>query len=181
MQSTQGVTADVHICGWISKHEPSTVADVKNLHQEINKHLTLSTSMNQVVSYWLLPFFLEIAVHEDQGMICSIVGSAVASKTLTALNTAKLLIEMHIVSDISLNIRQYTLSSSDIVHRLCFSVLSIWTLIAILKQTVLRMVWKVQEVTAERYRTLGHVSGVREPTPFLCSSSSYPLPYAYCF
>jgi len=71
----------------------------QDLHQEINKHLTLRASMNQVVSYWLLPFVMETAVHEDQGMICNTVGSAVASKTLTALNTAKLLIEMHIVSD----------------------------------------------------------------------------------
>ena len=79
--------------------------------------------------------------------------------------------------DISLNIRQYTLSSTDIVLRVCFSVLNTWTLMAVLKQTVLRMVfkvvWKVQEiVTAERYRTSGHVSGVREPTPFLMPTVS---------
>jgi hypothetical protein len=75
------------------------VAGIKNLHQEINKHLAFSAFMNQVVSYWLLSVFMETAAHEDQSMICNIAGFDMASKTLKELNTAKLLIETHIVSD----------------------------------------------------------------------------------
>jgi hypothetical protein len=43
--------------------------------------------MNQDVSYLLIPFFMETATHKDQGRICNIAGSTVASKTLKTLNT----------------------------------------------------------------------------------------------
>jgi len=66
------------------------------LHQEINKHHTLSASVNQAVSYWLLLLLTETTQHEDQGMIA----------TLLALpwfpgfsKTATLLIEMQVPSD----------------------------------------------------------------------------------
>jgi hypothetical protein len=42
-----------------------TVTGIKNLHKEINKHLTFSTFVNQAVSYWLLPPFTEINKHFD--------------------------------------------------------------------------------------------------------------------
>jgi len=42
---------------------------IKNLHKEINQHLTLGSSVNQVLSYRLLPLFTETTKHEDQGMI----------------------------------------------------------------------------------------------------------------
>jgi len=35
------------------------IAGIKNFHKEINKHLTLSASVNQIISYWLLPLFTE--------------------------------------------------------------------------------------------------------------------------
>jgi len=34
------------------------VTSIKNLHQEINKHLTFSASIHQVVSKWLLPLVI---------------------------------------------------------------------------------------------------------------------------
>jgi hypothetical protein len=75
------------------------VAGIKNLHQEINKHLTLSVSVNQVVRYWLLPLFMETSEYGDPGMICNIACPAVASKVLRALITAKLLTEMQVFYD----------------------------------------------------------------------------------
>jgi len=45
------------------------VAGINSLQQEINKHHTLSASVNQVVTYWLLPLLTE---HEDQGMIATL-------------------------------------------------------------------------------------------------------------
>jgi hypothetical protein len=75
------------------------VADNKNLHQEINKHLTLIACVNQVVSYCLLPLFTDTAQLEDWGMICNIACPALASKVLKALNTTKILIEMQVLSD----------------------------------------------------------------------------------
>jgi hypothetical protein len=56
-----------------------TVTGIKNLHKEINKHLTLSISMNQAVSYWLLPTFIETTENKDQGMLCNIAHFAVSS------------------------------------------------------------------------------------------------------
>jgi len=66
------------------------VAGINSLHQEINKHHTLSASVNQGVSYWLLPLLKESRQHEDQ-----------MTATLLALfsNTAKLLTEMQVLSD----------------------------------------------------------------------------------
>jgi len=32
---------------------------IKNLHKQINKLLTLGISVSQVLSYWLLPLFME--------------------------------------------------------------------------------------------------------------------------
>jgi len=55
--------------------------------------------MNQIVRYWLLPHLAETMKHEDQGMICSIAWPAMASKVLKVINTAKLLIEMQVLSD----------------------------------------------------------------------------------
>jgi len=37
-----------------------------DFHQEINKQRTFSTSVNQEVSYWLLPLFMEIRQHDLQ-------------------------------------------------------------------------------------------------------------------
>jgi len=42
------------------------------LHQEINKPHALSASVNQAVSYWLLPLLTETTEHEDQGMIATL-------------------------------------------------------------------------------------------------------------
>jgi len=42
------------------------------LRISLNKHLTLSASVNQVVSYWLLPLLTETTEHEDQGMIATL-------------------------------------------------------------------------------------------------------------
>ena len=58
-----------------------------------------SASMNRVVSYWLLPLFTQTTEHEDQGMICNTACLAMASKVLKTLSTAKLLIEMQVLSD----------------------------------------------------------------------------------
>jgi hypothetical protein len=54
------------------------VIGTKNLHKEINKHLTLGSSVNHVVSHWLLPLFMETMKHEDQGMIYNMVCPAVS-------------------------------------------------------------------------------------------------------
>jgi len=35
------------------------ISGIKNIHKETNKHLTLSTFVNQVAGYWLLPLFTE--------------------------------------------------------------------------------------------------------------------------
>ena len=51
---------------------------IKNLHKEINKHLTLGSSLNQVLSYRLLPLFMETTKHEDQGMIYNMAFPAVS-------------------------------------------------------------------------------------------------------
>jgi hypothetical protein len=75
------------------------VADIKNIHQEINKHLTLLACVNQAVSYCLLPLFTETMQLEDRGMICNIACPASASKLLKTVNTAKLVIEMQVLSD----------------------------------------------------------------------------------
>jgi hypothetical protein len=47
------------------------VASINSLHQEINKQHTLSASVHQAVSYWLLPLLTETTEHEDQGMIAT--------------------------------------------------------------------------------------------------------------
>jgi len=49
------------------------VAAINSFHQEINKHHSLSASVNQVVSYWLLPLLTETTEHEDQGMIATLI------------------------------------------------------------------------------------------------------------
>jgi hypothetical protein len=48
------------------------IIGIKNLHKEINKHLTLGSSVNQILSYRLPPFLMETMKHEDQGMIYNI-------------------------------------------------------------------------------------------------------------
>jgi len=42
------------------------------LHQEINKPQALRASVNQVVSYWLLPLLTETTEQEDQGMTATL-------------------------------------------------------------------------------------------------------------
>jgi hypothetical protein len=64
------------------------VAGIKNFHQEINKHVTFSAPMNQVLSHWLLPLSMQTTEHENQGMISNTACPAMASKVLKALNTA---------------------------------------------------------------------------------------------
>ena len=54
------------------------VIGIKHLHKEINKHLTIGSSVNQVVSHWLLPLYMETIKHEDQSMVYNIVCSAVS-------------------------------------------------------------------------------------------------------
>ena len=75
------------------------VAGINSLCQEINKHHTLSDSVNQVVRYWLLPLLTETTEHKNQGNYCNIACPALVSKILKALNTATLLIEMQVPSD----------------------------------------------------------------------------------
>jgi len=58
---------------------------------EIEKHLIVSASVNQVLSYWLLPFVIQTMQHEDQGMICNTACPAMVPKVLKALNIAKLM------------------------------------------------------------------------------------------
>ena len=103
-----------------NNYQSCTVAGIKNLHQEINKHLTLSDTANQIESYWLLPPLTYATQHEDLGMICYIACSTVTSKVLKACNTVNLLI------DISSNMRQNMRSLSDIVCKFSFSILNTW-------------------------------------------------------
>ena len=99
-QQFQGLgTVGTHVTHDGNNIQSYIVRGTKNFHQEINKHLSLSASVNQVASYWLLPLFMETKEHEDQGMICNTACSAVASKVLEALNTATLLIEMQVLFD----------------------------------------------------------------------------------
>ena len=44
-----------HVTHGGNNYQSCIVAGIKNLHQEMNKHLILSASANQIVSYWLLP------------------------------------------------------------------------------------------------------------------------------
>jgi hypothetical protein len=76
-----------------------SVASIKNLDQEINKHLTLSASFHQVSSKWLLPLVIETMQHEDQGMIYNIACPAMVSEVHKALHTAKLMKGTQILSD----------------------------------------------------------------------------------
>lgn len=39
----------------VNNFQSCILAGIKNLHQEINTHTTLSASTNHVISYWLLP------------------------------------------------------------------------------------------------------------------------------
>ena len=61
---------------------------------EINKHLILSASANQIESYWLLPLFTQTTGHEYQGTICNTACPAMASSVLKASNTVNLLIDI---------------------------------------------------------------------------------------
>ena len=44
-----------HVTKGGNNYQSCIVAGIKNLYQEINKHLNLSASTNQTESYWLLP------------------------------------------------------------------------------------------------------------------------------
>jgi len=63
---------DTHVTHGGNNYHSCIVAGIKSFHQEINKHLTLSASVNEIVIYWLLPPLTYTTDHEDQGMICDI-------------------------------------------------------------------------------------------------------------
>jgi hypothetical protein len=75
------------------------VVGIKTLHQEINKHLILSDSVNQIESYWLLLLFMQTMQHEDRGMIFNTACPAMDSKVLKAFSTVNLLTEMQMFSE----------------------------------------------------------------------------------
>jgi hypothetical protein len=79
--------------------QSSIVAGIKNLQQEINKHLTLITSLNQVVSYWLVALVIQTMQLEDHGMICNIACPPMVSMVLNVHHTAKLMNGKQFISD----------------------------------------------------------------------------------
>jgi hypothetical protein len=74
-----------HVTRSDNNFQSCIVGGIKNLHKEINKHLTLSAAVNQIESYWLLPLFTQTMKHEDQGMVSNIACPIMASKILKAL------------------------------------------------------------------------------------------------
>jgi len=71
----------------------------KNLHQELHKHLSLSTSTPEVISHQLLPLAMQTTDHEKLSVIYNVACSALTSKILKTLNAVKFLIKPHVLSD----------------------------------------------------------------------------------
>jgi len=105
---------------------------------EINKHLILSASANQIESYWLLPLFTQTTGHEYQGTICNTACPAMASKLLKAFNTVNLLIEMQMLSYWYFVQHVTTYEIFIIVCTLSLRILNTWALMLVLNWTVFR-------------------------------------------
>ena len=58
-----------HVAHGSNNFHSCIVIGIRNHHKEINKRLTLGSSVNQVLSYRLLPLFMGTAKRDDQGMI----------------------------------------------------------------------------------------------------------------
>jgi len=67
-----------HVTHGSNNFHSCIVKGIKHLHKKINKHLTLGSSVNQVLSHWLLPLFMETTKHDDQGTIYKIACPAVS-------------------------------------------------------------------------------------------------------
>jgi len=86
------------------------------LHQEINKHHTLSASGNQIVSYWLLQLLTETTAHEDQGTIATFLAQPWFPRSSKPSTQPHFWLKCKFpLIDTSSNIRQHTQSSSDTV------------------------------------------------------------------
>jgi hypothetical protein len=72
LNSFIALTVETHVTHSGYNFQSCIVAGMNSLRQEINKHHTLSASVNQVVSYWLLPFLRETTEHKDQGMTATL-------------------------------------------------------------------------------------------------------------
>ena len=57
------LTVGTHVIHSSYNFQACIMAGINSLHQEINKHHTLSASVNQVVMYWLLPILTQTTEH----------------------------------------------------------------------------------------------------------------------
>jgi len=58
-QLLQGLdTVGTHVKHGSNNYQSYIVADIKNLHQDNNKHLTISASANHIESHWMLQLFM---------------------------------------------------------------------------------------------------------------------------
>jgi hypothetical protein len=71
-------TVGTHVTHGSNNFHSCIVIGITHFHKEINKHLTLGSSVNQAVSHWLLPLVMETTKHEVQGMIYNIVCPAIS-------------------------------------------------------------------------------------------------------